>query len=399
LIQELRLVSNTSGNPDWTLGAFHISQDTAGAQQSYLRGFDRWASAAWGVDVVASDQDWDYSRDDTFIENALYGEFTWHASDLHFTLGARYFDNEYESDVFMELPLYGPGVLGDAVVENRHTEDDGTLLKGNVAYDINDNIMAYATISQGYRRGGSNAVPLSGPFTESEEWLAYDSDSVLNTELGIKGILGSARYTLALFMVNWDDVQVNTSTPIGGFYAVANGEKASTSGLEFEIQGNLSDTLSYGLGYAYVQAELDKDLHAPGYLAAVASAGTRLPGTPENTLTAALDYSAPFGSTGVNLIARLATYYQSSTTNAASDSPRFAEGLDAFTIVDGHLGLAGDWWSATLFAKNLTNEEGTTGTFKEEFMGTDPAQNYFGNGSKDFLALPRTIGANLRITF
>lgn len=394
-IQELRLVSSSSGNFDWTLGAFHISQDTAGVQQSYMRGFDRWAETAWGVDLVATDQDWDYRRLDNFTENALYGEATWHMDKFHFTLGARYFDNEYESDVFMELPMWGGG---NPVEENRTTADNGTLFKGNVSYDISEETMVYATVSEGYRRGGTNAVPLSGNFAESDAWLEYDSDSVLNSELGIKGNLGGARYTLAAFMVDWQDVQVNTSTPIGGFYAVANGDSASTSGVEFEIQGDFTDTLSYGFGYAYVNAELDESLISPtGGL--IATAGTRLPGTPEHTLTAALDYSAPIGNQGLNLIARLASYYQSSTSNAASDSVRFAQELDGFAIVDGHIGVAGDWWSATLFAKNLTNEEGTTGVFKEEYMGTDPSQNYFGNGSKEFLALPRTIGANLRVTF
>lgn len=397
-IQEFRLVSNTAGSFDWTVGAFHISQDTVSAQQSYLRGFDRWAFTAWGADYVATDQDWDYRRDDTFTENALYGEGTWHMDRLHLTLGARYFDNEYESDTFMDLPLWGPGVIGDAVNENRLTDDDGTLFKGNLAYDINENTMAYVTLSEGYRRGGTNAVPLTGNFAESEDWLVYDSDSVLNFELGIKGTLGSMRYSLAAFAVDWNDVQMNTSTPIGGFYAVANGDEASTSGLEVELQGDFTDNLSYGFGYAYVSAELDEDLVSPtGSL--IASAGTRLPGTAEHTVTAALDYSAPIGNQGLQFIARMATYYQSSTTNAASDSQRFAEELDGFTLVDGHVGLAGDWWTLTLFAKNLTNEEGTTGVFKEEYMGTDPAQNYFGNGSKEFLAQPRTIGGNIRFTF
>ncbi|MCK7598922.1 TonB-dependent receptor [Microbulbifer sp. CAU 1566] len=397
-IQELRLVSSTSGNFDWTLGAFHINQDTAGAQQSYLRGFDRWAATAWGIDLVATDQDWDYSRMDEFTENAVYGEATWHMDKLHFTLGARYFDNEYQSDVFMDLPLWGPGVIGDAVNERRTTSDNGTLFKGNLSYDINEDTMVYATVSEGYRRGGTNAVPLSGNFAESDAWLEYDSDAVLNTELGIKGNLGNARYTLAAFMVDWQDVQMNTSTPVGGFYAVANGESASTSGLEFEIQGSVTETLSYGIGYAYVNAELDDALVSPtGGL--LASAGTRLPGTPEHTLSAALDYRAPIGNQGLELIARLASYYQSDTQNAASDSVRFAQTLDGFAIVDGHVGIAGDWWSATLFAKNLANAQGSTGIFKEEYMGTDPSQNYFGNGSKEFLALPRTIGANLKVTF
>ncbi|WP_237067659.1 TonB-dependent receptor [Microbulbifer guangxiensis] len=398
-IQELRLVSNTEGNIDWIVGAFYMDQETAGAQQSYVRGFQQWADAAWGPGIVASDQDWDYARDDSFTELAFYGEVTWHLDALHLTLGARQFDNEYESSVYMDFPAYGPGAIFPILRDANVTEDDGVLFKVNASYDISEDTMAYATISEGYRRGGSNAVPTSGFFGEDPGWTVYESDTVLNYELGIKGSTDAFRYTVAAFAVDWDNVQVNTASRWWGFYAVGNAEAASTSGVELELQGDLSEQLSYTVGYAYVNAELDSDFTPPGYSAPIASAGTRLPGTPESTFTAALDYRAPIGAGDVEFVSRLAAYYQSDATNAASDSARFAAELDSFSLLDGHVGLAGDWWTATLFAKNLANEEGTTGLFKEEYMGTDPAQQYFGNGSKQFLTMPRTLGANVRITF
>jgi iron complex outermembrane recepter protein len=37
--------------------------------------------------------------------------------------------------------------------------------------------------------------------------------------------------------------------------------------------------------------------------------------------------------------------------------------------------------------------------FTELYMGTDPSQNYFGNGSKEFLTMPRTIGIALTYWF
>ena len=398
-IQELRLVSNTEGNLDWIVGAFYMDQDTAGAQQSYVRGFKQWADAAWGPGIVVTDQDWDYARDDNFTELALYGEVTWHMDALHLTLGARQFDNEYESSVYLNFPAYGPGVIGPILEETSVSGDDGTLFKVNAAYDIGEDMMAYATVSEGYRRGGANTVPTAGYFAEVPGWQIYEADTVLNYELGIKGSTDSFSYTIAAFAVDWDNVQVNTASYWWGFYAVGNAEAASTSGLELELRGDLSEQLSYSLGYAYVNAELDSDFTPPGYPGPVASAGTRLPGTPENTFTAALDYSAPIGAGDLEFVGRLAAYYQSDATNAASDSARFAAELDGFALLDGHVGLAGDWWTATLFAKNLTNEEGTTGLFKEEYMGTDPSQQYFGNGAKNFLTMPRTIGANLRISF
>ena len=56
-------------------------------------------------------------------------------------------------------------------------------------------------------------------------------------------------------------------------------------------------------------------------------------------------------------------------------------------------------WSATFYVKNLLNDEGITGGFLEEHMGTDPTQNYYGNGSKVFIAQPRTIGVAVSYNF
>ena len=49
--------------------------------------------------------------------------------------------------------------------------------------------------------------------------------------------------------------------------------------------------------------------------------------------------------------------------------------------------------------RNVGNERGVTGLFTEAYMGTDPASGYFGNGNKQFLSLPRTIGVSLNYRF
>jgi hypothetical protein len=49
--------------------------------------------------------------------------------------------------------------------------------------------------------------------------------------------------------------------------------------------------------------------------------------------------------------------------------------------------------------KNLFNEEGVVGVFKEEWMGGDINQNYYGNGSKQLISRPRTIGVSFSYDF
>ncbi len=398
-VQELRLVSASGGALDYVVGLYYMDQDLGSTQQSFLRGFKRWWDAFSGFPAaVTGDMDFDYSRRESFEDRAAFGELTWHLSDTaQITGGLRYYKNDFTNDTFMSLPLYA----GFAPPTNAsfQTDDDGTLFKVNASWRFAGRNTLYGTISEGYRRGGSNAVPLTGTFAEDPAWQRYEPDSVVNYEVGVKGAATSFQYSAAVYFVDWDDVQVNTATPNWGFYAAQNGGKARTAGVELDVSGNVTDRLSYALGFAYTKAELRDDVVRPDNPAAViAVSGARLPGTPETALSASLEYAVPVGS-AAQWTTRLNGYYQSSTMNAISRSPVFNVELDSFQLWGASTSYSADRWDATLFVKNLFNEEGVTGLFTEAYMGTAPDLGYYGNGSKQFLSLPRTLGLTLNYRF
>lgn len=401
VIQEVRLVSDDGGNFDYVVGGFYRSQQREMTQQSYLVGFkdwwDTWLPFAAGA--VTGDQDWDYRQTEHFTETALFGELTWHASDdLDITFGARYFDNDADNDSFMALPLW-TGLFPD-VNSNFETAEDDVLFKLNGAWRFSDEDMLYATISEGYRRGGANAVPLSGFYAEDPRWQVYTSDSVINYEIGVKGDRGDFIYDVSLFYIDWSDPQFNTSTTYWGFFAVQNGDAARTYGLEASLEGFVGDAWHYSLGYAYIDAQLSADFHAPDRPAPalpIALDGAMLPGTPEHQLNWSLDYTQDVGN-WVSFT-RLDGYYQSETRNAVSTSPTFNVPLDGFSIWNLTTTLSRENLDVSLWVKNITNEEGVTGVFTEAYMGTAPGEGYFGNGNKEMIALPRTLGATLRVSF
>jgi len=399
-VQELRLVSNTDGAFDYTVGAFYLDQDLGSTQQSFLRGFKQWwdTLVPAAADAVTGDQDFDYARSETYKDLSIFGELTYHFSDtLRGTLGFRYFDNEFTNVTLVDLPLFA-GVFAPET-SRFEINDDDVLFKANLAWDITDNSMLYGTISEGYRRGGANAVPTSGTFAEDPGWLRYEPDSVTNYEFGIKSEFERMRLTAAAFLVDWSDAQVNTATTNWGFFAVLNGGDASTSGLELEIDGFVNENVEYRLGYAYVDARLDDPVFAPdNAVTPRALADAQLPGTPEHALNGTLILSRDVGSRA-RWITRLNAYYQSETRNAINNSPTFNVELDAFTLADVSTSLVFDSWDATLFIRNIGNERGVTGLFTEAYMGTAPASGYFGNGNKQFLSLPRTLGFSVNIRF
>lgn len=399
-VQELRLVSNGDRQIDYVVGAFYRDQDLNSTQQSFLRGFKAWADTAFGAppSFVISDMDFDYERDENFTDLGIFGELTFNVSDrFRVTGGLRYFDNEFVNNTRMGVGLWTSFNILDTA--SFKVSEDDVLFKLNASYDVNDEMMVYGTVSEGYRRGGSNAVPLVGTFAEDPGWLQYDSDSAINYEIGIKGATDTMRYTVAAFLVDWDDVQVNTASSNWGFFTAANGEGARTSGLELELEGQLTESWHYRLGYAFVDAELTEDVLAPTAAAPVlALDGARLPGTPEHTLNVTLNHDMEL-SNGMLWANRLDGYYQSETRNAVNADlatpGRFNVELDSFGLLNYVSTVSRDSWEASLYIRNLTNEEGVTGLFTETYMGTDPSQNYFGNGSKQFLAMPRTIGLNV----
>jgi len=400
--QELRLVSTGDNTIDWVAGIYYKDQDYLSTQQSFLRGFQAWADASWGPGEVVSDKDFDYARDENFKDLGVFGELIYNVSDtFRVSGGLRYYDNETTNDTFMAVGLYTAFNIQDEA--SFKLDEDGVLFKLNASWDINDTTMLYGTISEGFRRGGTNAVPLVGTFAEDPGWLRYDSDSVINYEIGLKGSTERLRYSTALFLVDWDDIQLNTASSNWGFFTATNGDSARTYGLELELDGYLTDALHFGFGYAYVNAELTGDVFAPTAAATLlALDGATLPGTPEHTFNLALTHVAYLGD-GYQWTNRLGAYYQSSTRNAINADlatpGRFNVKLDGFALLNWVSTVARDQWEASLYVRNITNEEGVTGVFTESYMGTDPAQNYFGNGSKQFLTMPRTVGVGITYRF
>src|SRR3546814_12291630 len=85
--------------------------------------------------------------------------------------------------------------------------------------------------------------------------------------------------------------------------------------------------------------------------------------------------------------------------NALSLNPKCRRTLDGFTLLNASATWSLDAWDVTLWMKNLTNEAGVTGVYTEQYMGTLPAEGYFGNGSKALVTLPRTVGLTVGYRF
>ena len=430
--QELRLVSNGENKVDWTVGLYYADQDYDLGQNSFLPGYIPYMNAInlYGLAPFSTEQDFLFRRAQKYKEKALFGEFTINfTDDWHLTLGGRYFDNDVDVNAIVDVPIYSgptnpPGTASESIGESDF------LYKANLAWDVSENAMLYATLSQGYRHAGANAVPTSGKYGENPAFFTFDSDAVDNYEIGFKGTNGGHAFAVSVYFTDWDRPQLNTSTTNWGFFGAINGKSAETKGFEIELSGQLADSLSYSLGYTYADAELTDDVFQPAgnfyggplYTDMIAADGDRLPGTAKNVINVSLRHDMVVGN-GIGVSTVLSGYYQSDVVNSLGDNRcqtsfnaigncrdsanpasafyaptsvfnrSYAE-VDSFQLWSLSSTFSKDAWSASLYVRNLFNEDGTTGVFPFLVGGSRPdaSQQYFGNNSRDYIAQPRTIG-------
>lgn len=395
---EIKLVSEIADDFDYIIGYFKQDESQTRNQQTYIKGVNLWRSFYNLGDFIVDtkEQDFDYYVAETISNEAYFGEITFHFSEkLDGTLGFRKFKTNAQANMNMSFKLYDVGPAVDA----SKNIDEGTLTKLNLAYQANDYQNYFFTVSDGFRRGGVNAVPTEGTFVEERGWVPFKSDSVKNIETGVKGFLENGTYyNISFYNISWDDPQLNTSTPIYGYYAVINGGEAQTSGMDIEVSGSFNE-LEWNFGYAYNDTELTDDLYTPASNPVLyASSGAQLPGSPEHSLNINLAHTTYLNS-GLGLVNRLDAYYQSETRNYIGEDSLYDADFDGFQIVNASSTLFNDNGYISVFIKNIFDERGVTGAFLNPSFGPQPGQGFYGSNNREFFALPRTVGLSINRSF
>ena len=117
-------------------------------------------------------------------------------------------------------------------------------------------------------------------------------------------------------------------------------------------------------------------------------------------LTASLDNTWNLAS-GMDLVGAFNVYYQSESENFIDQSAFLNETFDSFTLLNASATLASENWSATLYIRNLGDEEGASGGFPSSHWSYDTGvfENWYGNGNRQFIVQPRTIGVKFGYRF
>ncbi len=147
---------------------------------------------------------------------------------------------------------------------------------------------------------GANAVPISGKYGENPDFFTFDADSRRQLRNRLQGHVRPAVVTRRrVYYTDWQDPQLNTSTPNWGFFAAINGESAQYPGHRARAcPGPLAEHLSYSLGYTYADSELTADVWQPAGNSGTSAGpvfednvgrdGDRLPGSAQHVFNVSL---------------------------------------------------------------------------------------------------------------
>jgi len=425
---EVRLVSQSEGAFDWVVGAFWLKQEFYATQDDIFPGLYETLSDFFGSTVSSPPG---FQQDASFFQTvapdyedkALFGELTYHVNDRwQVTAGARTF--EQQVDTAVDLFLLGCGSYCDAFDIDPNDPFVGlganstfrsetfrdTIFKLNTSFDINDDLMTYFTWSEGFRHGGANATvtnPLS-PLFDDPALADYDSDLATNWEIGLKGAVADGRlnFSATAFFIDWDDMQFFTSSDGSVIPVIANASKAESKGLELESTYYWTDAWTMRLGLGWTHARLTEDFVAPGNVTA-GFAGDKLPGVPDLTVNASINYVQALQS-GAQIAYNLgAVFIDEIQTDFNEAAPNYTLS-PSYTITSFTAIYSSDNWEVEFFVDNLTDE-------RAPGNGRSPNRWNFNPNSIDglhwaayenddfylmqYIARPRTIGVGIKYRF
>jgi iron complex outermembrane recepter protein len=425
--QEIRFVSTHGGPFNWVVGGFYNMMKFRSDSQETLPGFAEFAASPTGSAIYGGYYDGlirpDGAEYISFTESkteemAAFGELTFHPIDpWQITGGIRYFNYDTSITGGSDTPMtpsgrrrmpYPSTTIDPSRVRSGEAQADGVVWKFNTSYEFSPDLMVYATYSKGYRIGGVNrVVPCIVPLPPGQNLcalpneLSYEPDETKNLEVGIRAQLFDRRLSLNLsaFNVDWDGIQLSSSTANGNIGITANGGKARSRGVDFSFNARVTDGFTLRGNYSYLDAKLTQDV--PDLLSTAngfedALSGDRLPGSAAHSGAVAALYTVPIGDNALRLN-WTATYTGDIVTRPGARAG--GEKLPDYMMHRASVSYSLDRFELTLFANNIFDKYAITGVSNDLTRFRQINDGVVGRYYARSVAQPRVIGLEGRVKF
>jgi iron complex outermembrane receptor protein len=281
---------------------------------------------------------------------SIYGQATYNVQDnLRYIFGMRYTEDSFSSDVtnFFGLQTY--------LIED---EIDETTGKFAIEHDVDEDTMLYASYTKGFKPGGSN-LTFGWPEDDEQNFGAepapqliyplFNSEIIDAYELGLKTDLmdGRMRANVSAFMYDYENLQFQSTDPDVYRGGVANIPESEMSGVELELIGIISDTLSMDLRISTLDTEITADFEALDNIKAEFGffgdeperyaqreniKGNKLAKSPEFTANFGLQYNG-VSKAGLPVKSTFELIHRGDFQQRVFNSP-FVDQVDSYTIVN-----------------------------------------------------------------
>lgn len=372
--QEFQLLSNNNSNVKWVVGAFYYDEKSNFKYE--LEFFSLAGPGNANTLFVGGPQKVNSTS------KALFGQLDWSImDDLVLVAGLRHTKDEKDVD---ERVFFG--AVGDPIVPFSATDEESwnkTTGKLGLNYSLNEDVMVYGEISNGYKAGGFNAGSLQGS--------PYDPETITAYQAGVKSQLFSwMRLNVAAYYYDYKDKQESKIDDL--LVVFENAGAATATGIEMELHMRPTEALTIDSSLTYQNAEYDEFLTEDPLnpeLGLQDMNGNSLPYSPELKfyLGAQYDWQIKMGSVSARVDYSWTDSYFFRAYNLDSDT------TDSFHRTNARLAWTSNdtRWYVSLYGKNLENEDVRSyQTAAASILGNVTNARYFA---------PRTYGVQARYSF
>ncbi len=380
--QEFRLTGSQDAL-DWVAGVFYMEEDVDRKEEYYTQ-YNTLLQGGFGLAGIG---DVLFTQKNTTTSAALYAQLDWHVTDQWtLTYGGRYsYDKKKITQDAIDLmgggvPTGVPLILPEFPAPVKADDDWSDYTnKVSVSYQPNDDMLLYATFSQGYKSG---AFP-SQSNTPSVAATPVDPETVDNYELGMKSTWWDNRiqFNVTLYDMDYSDLQVFELN--NRLLLVLSSAQATTKGVDVDFNVLLMDNLTLSTSYNYSDATYDDYTSSGGAI----YDGNDMVYAPNSAFAINVDYRYDIGSAGAldfNVSYNWKDDYYTSPSNAEKTKQDDIGMLGAsisWTSVD-------ESWLVSAWGKNLDDEQQIASLI------VDPTQIT----SESYMA-PRTYGVTVTKTW
>lgn len=302
---------------------------------------------------------------------------------LSITGGIRY----YSIDVSLggsTRYIFGGVNIDEVLAGQSPANESGATYKGNITWTPNDDLLFYATYSEGFRPGGFNRNGGTGNDPTHLIPYHYGSDMVRNYELGWKTEFFNRRLRVngSVYQIDWTNMQLAIQDiSISPLTFIENVGKARIRGAEGDIAFAATRDLTLFASYAYTDAKL---ISAPSTISNIAPEGSQLAFVPKFQFTTRARYETPI-SDSLDGFFQVALQHSGKRYNSLQLVAR--QQLDDWTTMDLSMGVKSQNWALNLYVENLTDER-----VVRSVIYSDPRL-------PEVIGRPRTIGARVSYSF